>query len=417
MNVSFFENLRSKGYQVELRSILEDIRNGRWADLIRNARGLPVGSQAYQKAKRGLPSFMVSGTSSGGRKSKDFLAHSGCLQIDIDKVEGESVSSLRDRLGQDRYILAAWISPSGLGVKAIMLIPACSRHHKKAFRFAYEYMRRTHSVEIDPSCSDLTRVCYISHDPDLVYNPSATSLESEVILAHKEIFTQDSSILLNTNSCILYHKEFNEYSELSKFYHRLVHNRYIDPQKGLRNTLIVEIVVSCFYAVSPRFVLLFLKEYYQQHARVFSDYPLEKVSSEAEGLLESLISEYPISLTDTERAAFNLLRNDRERAAFRICRSLSGCSSNSSLQPPLFFLGCNQLGYRLGVVPMAASRIFKFFQSIDLIQKVSEGKYYSAGSPNVATVWRWIPGIVESPQVTVAGLVEKMSSCQDNGWQ
>ncbi|WP_294401777.1 phage/plasmid primase, P4 family [Prosthecobacter sp.] len=131
--------------------------------------------------KRALPAVMLSGSTRGGHKGSDVLEHSGLLQIDLDHVG--NAAALRDRIGKDQHILAAWISPSGDGVKAIMRIPPDIQRHKVAFEAAMEYMRETYDEAIDEKCSDSSRLCFVCYDPALVSNPDAVSLEVPVVRA------------------------------------------------------------------------------------------------------------------------------------------------------------------------------------------------------------------------------------------
>lgn len=127
---------------------------------------------------------MFSGTTKNGRhKVTDVGEHSGLLQIDFDKVAGPA--TLRDLIGKDRHILAAWISPSGDGVKALMRIPPDLDRHKDASAAAKAYIFTTyptHASAFDGSTSDVSRLCFVSHDPDLVINFGALPLDVPVKL-------------------------------------------------------------------------------------------------------------------------------------------------------------------------------------------------------------------------------------------
>lgn len=155
---------------------MEGIRSGVWADQITSLRS--ADKPARDQLKRDLPAVMLSGSTRGGHKASDVLEHSGLLQIDFDKLEAPA--TLRDLIGKDRHILAAWISPSANGVKALMRIPPDLERHKDAFAAAKAYIFATYptySSAFDSSISDLGRLCFVSHDPDLVMNPGAVPLE------------------------------------------------------------------------------------------------------------------------------------------------------------------------------------------------------------------------------------------------
>ena len=125
----------------------------------------------------------------GGHKAADVLEHSGLLQIDVDHVD--DVASLRDRIANDRHVVAAWISPSGMGVKAIMRIQPGVESHKATFKAATEYFREIYDVAIDEKCSDVGRLCFVSYDPDIIINPVAEPLEVQLERAEKATSQSD----------------------------------------------------------------------------------------------------------------------------------------------------------------------------------------------------------------------------------
>ncbi len=119
-------------------------------------------------------------TSKEAPKNNTLVQHSGRLQIDIDwknkpRIESEQ---LRDKLGKDPHIEASLLSPSGRGVKCGMLIPICTNdaEHKQAYFAAERYFKETHEIRIDPACKDVRRICFFSHDPDLITNFNAVPL-------------------------------------------------------------------------------------------------------------------------------------------------------------------------------------------------------------------------------------------------
>ena len=136
--------------------------------------------------KKQLFAFCWSGifdTSSGAPKSTGLLQHSGRLQIDIDWKDRPRVESeqLRDKLGSDPHIEVTFLSPTARGVKCGLLVPVCAddQEHKRTYFAAERYFRETYDIKIDPSCKDVRRICFVSHDPQLVSNPSAIPLDIE----------------------------------------------------------------------------------------------------------------------------------------------------------------------------------------------------------------------------------------------
>ena len=95
---------------------------------------------------------------------------------------------LRDKLAKDPHIEAAFLSPTGLGVKCGLRIPLCidDVSHKRAYFAAERYFKETYELDIDPNCKDVRRNCYLSFDPQLCINSHAIPLDIEEWLPTKK---------------------------------------------------------------------------------------------------------------------------------------------------------------------------------------------------------------------------------------
>lgn len=389
--IAFFQHFGATGENVPLSKMLDDIKRGKWAGQVNRLRAKGRESEKYDETKKKLPAFMLSGTTTGGHKAADVIEHSGLLQIDVDKVGAEQVADLRDRIGEDRHILAAWISPSGDGVKAIMRIPASIAGHKAAFAAAVDYMRESFGLEIDENCSDVGRLCFVSHDPALVLNLDAMPLEVSTVFSAPACPDNSSTILHSTAThYTLHNKAFTEFENLRPIYQRHVARFCSKPQRGHRNRALVEIVSGCFCVVAPEFVLVFAEEFFRQHFDIYQDYGLEKYRSESINLLEGCHASYPSRLSENETASYSELTSEEQRTAFRICHSLSRCESDASLPPPLFALSACELGARSGLRDMETYRILKGFEKCGMIKVERKGTRRELGKPGLATVWRWL---------------------------
>lgn len=390
IQIGFFQHLGAKGENVPLSKMLDGIKGTAWAGQIKRVRNAEEGSEEHSIRKKRLPAFMLSGTTNGGHKAADVIQHSGLLQIDVDEVGAEHAGDLRDRLGDDPHMLAAWISPSGDGVKAIMLIPASIAGHKSAFAAAAEYMRENHAKEIDKACSDVGRLCFVSHDPDLVVNHDAVPLEVSTVFSAPDC-PDNSSESLSPESYVLCNSLFLDFPDLKPLYFKLVHGRIGKPQRGERNTAMVEIVSSMFCVVSPFFALAFAEEYYRQHAETFSDYDFKTYQREALAVLEGCHASYPRRLTERERAAYAALSDEKTKTAFRIAHSLAHCDSHPDFPPPTFFLSCEELRIRLKVFKMEAWRTLKKLEKAGILKVEVAGKAWNKGDKTTtATTWRWM---------------------------
>jgi hypothetical protein len=400
--VGFFASLKARAENMPIETICRHIKNGKWAKIITSLRQLD--NKAYDNEKKNLPCFLVSGPSNGGHKKTDITSHSGYLQLDIDHVKDGSPEELRDRFVGDPHIWKAFVSPGGDGVKAIMKIPADLNRHKGSFRTAQEYMVATYGVHIDISCSDVSRVCFVSYDPGLISNGGTTPLPvpdeqspSVDIPPHPTNNTpthhNHSSVfcILDAKSWILHNTPLIEdWPNLRPLYLGHIASRIRNVQRGTRNKAIVEIISSLFCVVVQQIAIVFAREFVRQHEEIFRGYPEADFNRETLALWGGCETSYQNSLSGKALAAYQSLLNDEQRTAFRICHTLSQCNQKGSLPSPQFFLSCHQLAIRLGMVDMQAGRILKDFQNREIIRKIQNGTLRTKGQAGTASHFEWI---------------------------
>jgi hypothetical protein len=71
---------------------------------------------------------------------------------------------------------ALFVSPTGDGLKAVFRVPADPAKHKENIRAVEKYVRDLTGLRIDEACSDVARLCFMSHDPDAYLNEKAVEL-------------------------------------------------------------------------------------------------------------------------------------------------------------------------------------------------------------------------------------------------
>jgi hypothetical protein len=168
-----------------LEDLFHEVRDGAHRATIEALRA-EEDEEKQQNLKGLLKAVSLSGkvTSKGRAQAMQDgrFAHSGLLQIDIDAddLQGQSPEDVRDELAEDQHIVTAFISPSGDGVKAVMLVqPAATKEeHTATFLSAESYMADTYKLKVDESTKDPVRLCFVSYDPDARWNPAAVPLPS-----------------------------------------------------------------------------------------------------------------------------------------------------------------------------------------------------------------------------------------------
>ena len=105
------------------------------------------------------------------RNDKSLIKHSGLLCIDFDHLQ--NLTDLKTKLLKDEYFETQLLftSPSGTGLKWIIPIDSTTSPHSTYFSAIANYISQTYTVEIDKSGKDISRACFLPHDPQAYINP------------------------------------------------------------------------------------------------------------------------------------------------------------------------------------------------------------------------------------------------------
>lgn len=170
--LSFFKNtFDTVGEKTTLEKELNDIKNGTYQLNILKCRDSLIknnNKDLYNKLKSKLKAVTFCGFFEGGRKLSNLAHYNNLIVIDIDNLE--NIEDIKSRLMTDQYILSVWLSPSSLGLKGLVKINSTIDNHKDFFYSLSIYFLNTYGVELDKSGSDITRLCYVSWDPDMYIN-------------------------------------------------------------------------------------------------------------------------------------------------------------------------------------------------------------------------------------------------------
>jgi hypothetical protein len=155
---------------VSLLQIYNAIKGDYYKDRTEHLRKLTDQKQARQHKAANFDYCTFSGTFTS-RNDKALIKHSGLLCLDFDHLN--SVSMLFNRLLQDDYFDTQLLfrSPSGDGLKWIISIDTTKATHGDFFAAVANYILQTYGVEVDKSGRDISRACFLPHDPQAFINP------------------------------------------------------------------------------------------------------------------------------------------------------------------------------------------------------------------------------------------------------
>lgn len=148
---------------LEVLEALHRIRHGVSRELVERIRQT-ADKEARNELKKQLPAITFAGQFNH-RDNKSLLQSSGLAILDFDHVD--SPVNFRDHVYNDNdFILAAWISPSGDGVKTLAMIPKVESD--KEYKQYYEALtQELETVSTDQGTKDIARLCFESFDPDI----------------------------------------------------------------------------------------------------------------------------------------------------------------------------------------------------------------------------------------------------------
>lgn len=104
------------------------------------------------------------------RNDSALIQHSGLITLDFDHVS--NLQKLKETLLQDKYFETKlmFVSPSGDGLKWIISIDLKECNHQDWFKAIAAYIKATYQMEVDKSGKDISRACFLPHDPAAYLN-------------------------------------------------------------------------------------------------------------------------------------------------------------------------------------------------------------------------------------------------------
>lgn len=155
---------------------LADIRSGRWQDRVLKVR-TAKNTEDKDRFKKSLPNVTISGVFVT-REDSTIQTHSGYVAVDMDAKHGlENVLETRDKLAKDPYVYSAFISTSGKGL--CVLVKVDPKAHREAYMWLSGYFQKKYGIHTDPVCKNLSRIRFVSYDPDVTINENAIQCPAE----------------------------------------------------------------------------------------------------------------------------------------------------------------------------------------------------------------------------------------------
>lgn len=155
----------TKAFDLTLEEVAERLKTSYKAD-IEHIRALPKAE--YDEAKKKLHAVLFGGIAVN-RNDNDIQEASGLMITDYDHLPEDDYKRIWDKLKNNKHTVMLFRSPSGDGIKAVVSIPKSSKDdYRKRFKTYADYIDESEYFDIKNS--NISRLCFVSYDPDLYTN-------------------------------------------------------------------------------------------------------------------------------------------------------------------------------------------------------------------------------------------------------
>jgi len=171
MKCTRFKSLRNTKPEqvVSLTDVLTEIASDKYKSQIDAIRSQENPSKSPLKDK--LPVFTPTGIFNY-RSLAGLEEYNGLMCLDIDHVEDPIL--LKEKCKKLNYVFAAFITPSGKGLKVMIKSPATSENYREIEAKVAEAFSLDTGAIRDNHCKDISRIQFVSYDPELYINENST---------------------------------------------------------------------------------------------------------------------------------------------------------------------------------------------------------------------------------------------------
>lgn len=161
---SSIKNTKPMGTE-DLLIVLNEIASDKYKLQIDEIRKAENPSKSPLKDK--LPLFTPTGIFNH-RSMAGLEAYNGIICLDIDGVSNPQ--ELKEKAKMLHWVYAAFITPSGQGLKVLVKTNATSETYKQTEILVAEAFLNITGSSRDNHCKDIARIQFVSHDPDIYIN-------------------------------------------------------------------------------------------------------------------------------------------------------------------------------------------------------------------------------------------------------
>jgi len=197
--VSFFRspitNTRPNA-EMSILDVYEAVKGNRYKHVTSELRNCSDPESA-RKYKASHLDYVTFGGVFSKRSDACLIQLSGCLCFDFDHVN--NLQEVKETLIADPHFDTSLLfySPSGNGIKWVIPYDVEDYSYDQWFPSVSAYLHYTYKLEVDRSGKDLSRACFLCHDPDVYINPEFIAIPRINPDNYREDTTDGRSIVLS----------------------------------------------------------------------------------------------------------------------------------------------------------------------------------------------------------------------------
>lgn len=247
-------------------------------------------TEEAQAKKQQLPAFTPSATFKEKRLLPNMDQYSGFVHLDFDKLTPEQLNAAFQVIAAIPYTFCCFISPSGNGLKVFIEVNTDAEHHDMAYQQVKQYYENATGLKADVKCKDITRLCFVSHDPQLYKN----IYNEKFLLANVPVIKTDPPPAQEKKP-----PEINPSTDnhLLTFQQQIVFtNQKTKYEDGNRNNYVYMLASNCnragipgedtymlcqhHFDLSEKEIKTTVESAYRHHSNEFAKYPKQKLGEE-----------------------------------------------------------------------------------------------------------------------------------------
>jgi len=224
---TIFKNFATPVEDVSLIILSNWIASDKYKEPVTEIRDLITQgkTEEAQALKQQLPAFTPSATFKEKRLLPNMEQYSSFVHLDFDKLSKEELDAAFQIIADIPYTFLCFISPSGNGLKVFIEVNIGAEHHDTAYLQVMQYYQSATGLKADEKCKDITRLCFVSYDPQLyknIYNEkfqvkdmpvSNLSLTSTPVIQLVEESSSSDEYILQFQQQVLFTNQKSAYTD------------------------------------------------------------------------------------------------------------------------------------------------------------------------------------------------------------